>query len=384
MTIAINIFRRLRLAALAAFACCAAPVWACNVPVFRYALERWEQDPYPLAVFFRSAVSSSENTAMGMVRAFEERHGSELALAPVLVNVNEAMPDALSQTWAQVKSQPLPYTALLYPEILRLTQTVWTGPLDERTWKEIVYSPAREEMAARLRRGDATVWLVLLSGDKAADDRVVNILSNECRKLEATLRLPEEFQYAPGTPGDVKIKFSTMTLDRTNAAEALLRAMLTRVDPAIGKETKPLVFPVFGRGRALCVLTSDDITPERMADVAQFLIGACSCQVKEQNPGFDLLLAAPWNEGLYRHPVDDTALPPLEGFGGPAVSGVVQTPWGGAPALASNTALAAPAVPGGGAERSLWRNTVVVVGAAGIGVAIATSFMLNRPRRPRS
>ncbi|MFT5104551.1 MAG: hypothetical protein ACI9UA_000166, partial [Pseudoalteromonas tetraodonis] len=29
-----------------------------------------------------------------------------------------------------------------------------------------------------------------------------------------------------------------------------------------------------------------------------FLTGACSCQVKAQNPGWDLLLSADWEKGL--------------------------------------------------------------------------------------
>ena len=34
-------------------------------------------------------------------------------------------------------------------------------------------------------------------------------------------------------------------------------------------------------------------------DLTEFLCGACSCQVKEQNPGFDLLLSTNWAEALF-------------------------------------------------------------------------------------
>ncbi|NBU42089.1 MAG: hypothetical protein EBS51_15080 [Planctomycetia bacterium] len=36
------------------------------------------------------------------------------------------------------------------------------------------------------------------------------------------------------------------------------------------------------------------ITPENIEDAHTFITGACSCVVKEQNPGFDLLLDVDW------------------------------------------------------------------------------------------
>ena len=44
-----------------------------------------------------------------------------------------------------------------------------------------------------------------------------------------------------------------------------------------------------------------------MEDLTLFLSGACSCQVKEQNPGFDLLLSADWNAELFGEGVDPPA-----------------------------------------------------------------------------
>lgn len=56
----------------------------------------------------------------------------------------------------------------------------------------------------------------------------------------------------------------------------------------------PIVIPVFGQGRALYALAGDGIKVETIDRAATFLIGKCSCEVKEQNPGVDLLLAADW------------------------------------------------------------------------------------------
>ncbi len=40
------------------------------------------------------------------------------------------------------------------------------------------------------------------------------------------------------------------------------------------------------------------INADNLRESAAFVTGACSCQVKEQNPGFDLLLNADWNKLL--------------------------------------------------------------------------------------
>jgi hypothetical protein len=44
----------------------------------------------------------------------------------------------------------------------------------------------------------------------------------------------------------------------------------------------------------LLPLVGKGITGKNLHDAAEFLAGACSCEIKDQNPGFDLLLAADW------------------------------------------------------------------------------------------
>lgn len=61
----------------------------------------------------------------------------------------------------------------------------------------------------------------------------------------------------------------------------------------------PLIVPVFGRGRALEVIPAKQLSESLVTDLTQFLCAACSCQVKEQNPGFDLLLDVDWELNLF-------------------------------------------------------------------------------------
>ncbi|MBM3889970.1 MAG: hypothetical protein FJ388_12715, partial [Verrucomicrobia bacterium] len=54
--------RRCLPAVLAALAVMLGPVvFACSVPVFRYALERWQQDDYPVTIVHRGKLTAEQN-----------------------------------------------------------------------------------------------------------------------------------------------------------------------------------------------------------------------------------------------------------------------------------------------------------------------------------
>jgi hypothetical protein len=57
---------------------------------------------------------------------------------------------------------------------------------------------------------------------------------------------------------------------------------------------KPMHFPVFGKGRVLPPLIGAGINKENALGDCSYLCGPCSCQVKNQNPGMDLLIKADW------------------------------------------------------------------------------------------
>ena len=94
------------------------------------------------------------------------------------------------------------------------------------------------------------------------------------------------------------------------------------VDMLLGSEEdlhdldEPMAFPVFGRGRVLYALIGDGITTENVQQAGIDLTGPCTCTIKDQNPGVDLVMAVDW-DGLVEQKVEiDKALPPLAGLGG--------------------------------------------------------------------
>ena len=56
------------LATAIAFLCLSSPSQACNVPVFRYALEKWKPDAYRVHVFHRGVLSSEHSALVKTLR----------------------------------------------------------------------------------------------------------------------------------------------------------------------------------------------------------------------------------------------------------------------------------------------------------------------------
>jgi hypothetical protein len=286
---------------------------ACDVPVFRYALERWEPDPYVFVVFHRQPLAAEQEV---LVKALETTSQDGLAnLAVVKVNVSEKMSEAMQALWNTQGNPALPCLAVRYPPQLRIDQSVWTGPLNAENVRLLLDSPARREIFRRLAKAETSVWLLLEGGDKKQDDEVAQMLEKESKRLEKELVLPEQSPMDPEINPNLplRIAFSILRLARSNPAERMLANMLLNCDSNLAAATGPMLFPIFGRGRALPPAMGEEIRAESLEAMAGFLTGACSCQVKEMNPGYDLLLAANWNAALEGGDLKDVELPPVIG-----------------------------------------------------------------------
>ena len=61
---------------------------------------------------------------------------------------------------------------------------------------------------------------------------------------------------------------------------------------------QPIVFPTFGRGRALFALVGEGINTDNLREAIAFITGPCGCEVKMLNPGVDLLMAENWDAAV--------------------------------------------------------------------------------------
>jgi hypothetical protein len=88
-----------------------------------------------------------------------------------------------------------------------------------------------------------------------------------------------------------------MRLRLDDPAEKPLIAMLAGPQGKVDA-TKPFAAAVFGRGRVLGAWQMSQLDDTGLEDACMFLIGRCSCRVKNENPGWDLLMNVDWVKTL--------------------------------------------------------------------------------------
>ncbi len=308
-----------RCLAILAVWCVAATAWACNVPVFRYALERWAPDPYHLVVFYDGDEAVGE-AVRAMLQPLEDQPINLLAEA---VDVQQIAPDDWRLSDVEIDLDHLPWAVLRSPPGPgQVPRVAWSGKLDEESLALLTHSNVRQEVIRRLLTGESAVWVFVASGDLEKDQAARETLERYLAEAKTKLRIPglAELDYSPIDAGSgneeppafegpsfqdpeiaipLKVDFSLISLSRDNPAEAGFLAMLLGSEPDLNEYAEePMVFPMFGQGRALWALVGKGINAENIFESCAFLTGPCSCQVKSMNPGTDMLMAFDWWSAL--------------------------------------------------------------------------------------
>jgi len=273
-------------------------VFACSVPVFRYALERWPADYYEAALIHRGPLTEDEKQLLDELR--QESFGVE-----TLLNLHVLEVDIATATDEKVKSllltgeelpETLPVLALWYPWHKGRTPPFWQGRFTSSTVAALLDSPVRQKLAERLIEGQTAVWVFLESGNASKDKAALQLLEKELET--ATRELQEMAESIPdglGVP-EITYSFSIVSVSRSDPNEGMLLTVLLNSEPDLDKyPDEPVVFPVFGRGRVLFALVGEGITADNIRDSITFLVGPCGCEIKMMSPGIDILMAANWD-----------------------------------------------------------------------------------------
>jgi hypothetical protein len=71
-----------------------------------------------------------------------------------------------------------------------------------------------------------------------------------------------------------------------------------------------VLFAIYGRGRAMPPGIGKEVTDESLTGLLCFLAGQCSCTIKDQNPGLDLLMRWDWEVAAEKFADDEQAAAP--------------------------------------------------------------------------
>ncbi|MSQ94512.1 MAG: hypothetical protein EXR98_08140 [Gemmataceae bacterium] len=266
----------------------------CTIPVFRYALEKWDLTPYDILVYNRGPLPADLQKTLKAWSDAPNKANIDISIIDLdgkLTKLQQKLWDRWGKKdkgpWMMVRSQSNNASDI----------PAFSGPCTEANLNTNLDSPMRQAILAHLTRGASVVYVILLSGDEDHDREVFDMATKELRFLEKKIKLPEQSKDGPQLklPLPLKVSLPLLVLNRNDPAEAAFVQQLLATEDDLDKKKGPILFPIFGRGRSLGSLYEDNLTPKMVSAATEFLCKECSCQVKDLNPGVDLLMVAHWN-----------------------------------------------------------------------------------------
>ena len=323
-----SVGRRGRLVAgLGLLLAAASVAWACRTPVYRYAMYNSAPAPYRVFCFAKGPLGEEDRKVQQALRNKED-DGPQVnavfqAVDPEKKEQLDRLPDLVRKAW---QAQPAGKRAK-YLVFTPLGAPLHAGTLTPQAVRQLVESPARHRLGQLLHAGNAGV-LVLLTGKDAARNREIEKLIDVAALAVSSGQVAvtgavggaDAPEAAPAAKmgddnGDARsqdaqrnapLKIARLTVSRTDPAESWLVRMLMLVEPDLEQYAdEPLVYAVYGRGRAMPPLAAKGINADNLEECVSFLAGACSCQLKDENPGVDLLMRWNWEATAERLAAED-------------------------------------------------------------------------------
>ncbi|MEE2706184.1 MAG: hypothetical protein VX988_03985 [Planctomycetota bacterium] len=310
----------LRRSLLALLACLlATPADACQIPVFRYALERWQPDPYEAVIVHRGELTDEQKQLVAQLQDIQHDEKTPLNLVTKTIDLDKATEEDLATLHGDYPTDQLPKLFVNYPYYYPVKRSAWEGKLTPENVKGVIDSPMRKEVVKRLLDGESAIWILIECGNKTKDEAAAKLIAEQLKINQKELKLPEqdtlendEF-FQEETAVKLRLAFSLIRVSRKDAAEAVfLDTLLNSEDEMPANE--PIAIPVFGRGRSYFAVVGQGINEETMGSDCRFLTGPCSCRVKLENPGVDLLFAVDWDRNITTSTFREIELPELAGI----------------------------------------------------------------------
>lgn len=299
------------------------------MPVFRYALERWVTDVYSCSVFYDGSDPAWSERSKTLLEA--ELESADLAnLNSLYIDVSKLSEHERSLVPGLSQATSFPFVQLRYPEKNGMSKLALASTWKPGVLSGWVNSPLRKQISSDILSGQSAVWVLVEGSDAEQNDTLATKLRLILDEAQSEIELPhgvirkdEGEAYLKANPTALRedvlksdiplnIEFSIARLKQGDPAEAYLWSVVKGQSKI--REGDAYLFPVFGRGRMLPAFHGGSLSKELIMKGCEYLLGECSCEVKAQNPGVDLLMAVDWDKAIEgTQVIPDMELPPLEG-----------------------------------------------------------------------
>lgn len=154
-------------------------------------------------------------------------------------------------------------------------------------------SPLREKVAAELMAGKLCVMLYLKTDDDEKDEKGLNVLNNAIRSSPFSNII------------------TVVELSRNSRDEHHFASLLLNIEDDLKDIQEPMLFGIFGRFKALEPLLGKGISEENINLMIGYFTAECSCLIKDDLPGTDILFTDKWENpqtALLNKIIDDNPM----------------------------------------------------------------------------
>lgn len=312
MAIALRVKRVLLVAALTGLF--ASRAWACSTPVYRYALYHWPPEPYRVFYLHRGGPAKQDGPPNKQIAEAMTAAPSPANVIFESIDLDKQPSEQLPEPFRKALDGSLPKHVVFTPWGVE----VYSGRLDQGSVAAMIDSPSRSQLAEMLDSGTAAVFVLLTCNDPTENQRAEKTLAEVIARASAgeLSGTPEsDSAFTAQDEGRQRLTLGLLKVSRADPAEQWLVRSLTAIERDLNEKPladQPMVFAVYGRGRAMPPYVGKGITTDNLVELVAFLTGACSCQVKEQSPGMDLLIRWDWEATAQRIGSADPGLAPSQ------------------------------------------------------------------------
>ena len=271
----------------------------CDVPVFRYAFDHWTQENYVIRFFHRGTLKENEKKILEELKKYSQEGEKRFNYILEIRDLGENPPN--KNYTREIQEYGLPFIIIHYPGSGE-RNIAWSGAASGETLGDLFESTARQEISNRLNAGETAVWVFVESGNAEKDRNALTCLERELANLAKTplianrsIPIGSSTELKDAESENLKIAFSLVRISRSDPKERIFASLLVSSEPDLKDYmAEPIVFPVYGRGKILYALAGKGITEHNIRKSAKFLVGSCSCLIKDSYPGTDILMFTDW------------------------------------------------------------------------------------------
>lgn len=286
---------------------------------------KWKPDYYRALVIHDAGnpVESDEGVRAIRAKIVEKIKSLNILLGKIDMADKSNIDGNTAELLKMLKPEKFPFTVIYFPENSDVENPLWAGYMTPEEADIIAESPARREIARRLLKGESAVWLFVESGIDYKDYRILNLLSEEIRKIGSDPlgnEIPvqaetggKNLEIKPGKPAGMSI----IRISRDDADEKFLLKILNDMEPEImNVSNEPVLVPIHGRGKISGLLAGDEVDREGIRKIVELFSVRSVDSEKELNLGTALLLSVNWDGFAGNKLSVDGELPALRDFSG--------------------------------------------------------------------